>query len=273
MYKIIACDIDETLLNYESKVSKRNKEAIKKATELGVKFVLASGRSFLSCKNVLEEIDLYDKENEYLISFNGGVVLENKNNRIISETALSFSEANKLFKKGIEIGNLCPQVYTRDNVYYYDISQSEIDFLARKKLVYSILKEPSIDFLKDQVIEKILYTNENQEYLKEIYEKMKDLTEGLEYCFSSNRYIEFVKSGVNKGFGLRKLAEYLNVDIKDTIAIGDNNNDLSMIKEAGLGVGVANSSKDILEVADYITDADYNHDAVAEVIEKFILNN
>ena len=89
--------------------------------------------------------------------------------------------------------------------------------------------------------------------------------------FSSNRYIEFNHKGVNKGAGLRFIAHMLGVKPEETIAIGDNFNDLSMIQAAGLGVGVQNTIKDMKPLCGYITEATIDEGAVAEVIEKFIL--
>ena len=84
--------------------------------------------------------------------------------------------------------------------------------------------------------------------------------------------MEFNRKGVSKGKGLHKLADLLGVDIRDTIAIGDNYNDLSMIKQAGLGVGVANTVEAMKKECDYITKADCDHSAIAEVINRFIFN-
>ena len=93
----------------------------------------------------------------------------------------------------------------------------------------------------------------------------------MDVSYSSNRYIEFNHKGVNKGAGLKKLADLLHIDIQDTIAIGDNYNDLSMIKDAGLGVGVQNAAPGIKTDCDYITTATCEEGAVCEVIEKFVL--
>ena len=104
-----------------------------------------------------------------------------------------------------------------------------------------------------------------------IEDDLKDITGDLDVSYSSNRYIEFNHQGVNKGQGLKKLADILSVDIKETIAIGDNFNDLSMIKVAGLGVGVQNTVEDMKKECDVITKATNNENAVAEVINKYIL--
>lgn len=119
----------------------------------------------------------------------------------------------------------------------------------------------------------MLYVNTDYDYLNMIEQELSDITGNMDVSYSSNRFLEFNRKGVNKGEGLKRLAGMLGVDIKDTIAIGDNFNDLPMIKAAGLGVGVANSTEGIIQDCDVITEADCDHDAVAEVIEKYILKN
>ncbi len=93
----------------------------------------------------------------------------------------------------------------------------------------------------------------------------------MDVSYSSNRYIEFNQKGVNKGSGLLTLAKLLGIRQEETIAIGDNFNDLSMILAAGLGVGVQNTVEDMKPLCDVITEATNNEGAVAEVIERYIL--
>ncbi|MBQ1306724.1 MAG: HAD-IIB family hydrolase, partial [Erysipelotrichaceae bacterium] len=83
-------------------------------------------------------------------------------------------------------------------------------------------------------------------------------------------YLEFNKKGVNKGQGLRKLAEYLNIPISETIAVGDSLNDLSMIKAAGLGIGVKNAADEIINDCNIILDSTNNDSPVTEIYERFI---
>ena len=80
MYKLITCDLDETLLNDEHNISKENLQAIKAASKLGVKFVPTTGRGYNSVRNTLEKLGLADQEQEYVISYNGGAITENKEN-------------------------------------------------------------------------------------------------------------------------------------------------------------------------------------------------
>lgn len=271
MYKIIACDLDETLIRSNRTISKADKEAILMAKKAGVKFVPATGRGFHTVEGTLKELGLYDAENEYVISYNGGAITENINNKLLYFKGISFELASELYKRGLNY-DVCIHVYTKDRVYAYHYIQEEIDYLAGRMEVTEIF-EDNIDFLKGQEIVKVLYMNTDYAYLQNIEEELKDITKEIDVSYSSNRYIEFNHQGVNKGAGLLSLAELLGVKSEETIAIGDNFNDLSMIKAAGLGVGVQNCTDGMRKYCDYITKATCDESAVAEVIHHFILKD
>ena len=97
------------------------------------------------------------------------------------------------------------------------------------------------------------------------------VTGDCEVSYSSGRYLEFNKKGVSKGNGLRRLAAILGVDMKDTIAIGDNVNDLSMIQAAGIGAAVGNVFEGMIDECDYIAKASNDEGGVGEIIEKYVL--
>lgn len=269
MYKIIACDLDETLIRLDRTLSPVDVAAIKACKEKGVKFVPATGRGYGTVDGTLRELGLFDEPNEYVISYNGGAITENKNHRLLHYEGVSFETAEKLYRRGLTY-DVCVHVYTKDMVYAYNYVQEEIDYLAGRMEVREIFTD-NIDFLKGQEIVKLLYMNTDYAYLRRIEDELKDITGELDVSYSSNRYIEFNHRGVTKGEGLRRLAQLLGVDIKDTIAIGDNINDLSMIQAAGLGVCVANAVPEIKPFCDYVTRATCNEGAVAEVLRKFVL--
>lgn len=270
MYKLIACDLDETLLRDDRTISKEDIEAIQEAKKLGVKFVPATGRGFNTVENTLKELGLFQEENEYVISYNGGAITENKDNRLLHFEGISFELASELYKRGLKY-DVCIHIYTKTDVYAYNYLQEEIDYLAGRMKVTEIFDD-NIDFLKGQEIVKALYMNTDYSYLNQIEKDLSDITQGIDVSYSANRYIEFNHKGVNKGHGLLSLAKMLGIKKEETIAIGDNFNDLSMIKVAGLGVGVNNTIEDMKKECDYITEATNNENAVAEVIHKFILN-
>ena len=271
MYKIIACDLDETLISRDRSISKENIEAIQRAKQAGIRFVPATGRGYNSVRNELKTLGLYDLENEYVISYNGGAITENKDERVLHFQGITFKEAQDLYIRGLSYDHICIHIYTPDQVWVRNFYPEEVEYLACRQPCTEIFGD-DIEFLKEKEIVKAIYMNTDYDYLRKIQSQITDLTMDLDVSFSSNRYMEFNRKGVSKGKGLHKLADLLGVDIRDTIAIGDNYNDLSMIKQAGLGVGVANTVEAMKKECDYITKADCDHSAIAEVINRFIFN-
>lgn len=271
MYRLIASDLDETLLNDDHKICEANIRAIQKATALGVKFVPATGRGFTSIMNVLEALDLKDKANEYVLSFNGCALTENKGNHVLSFEGLDFETAKQLFDFGLT-KDVCIHVYTLDDVYVYNFNDDERQRFHHQGTHYTELMEPSIDLLKDQPIAKVLYENLDVPYLMSFAKEMEPLTDGkISVSYSSNRYVEFNRLGVNKGDALLKLAKILNIDPSETIAVGDNFNDMAMLKKAGLSVAAGNAVPEVKAMCDYVCQATHNEGVLAELIEKFIL--
>lgn len=271
MYKLIAIDLDETLYDDNRNICHRNIEAIKKAKELGVKIVPCSGRTPKFLGNLYSELDI-DKDEEYSILGNGGITIENKSNRTIDIHPLPFKKAKELFAFGRE-HNLCVQIFLKDRIYFYYADDSEKTAVSSfgKHLIFK--EDDDLSVVENEEIIKVLFEKEDMPYLRTLEEPLKAITDGeVSVSFSSDRYVELNRYGINKGLGLRDLAKYLNIDISETIGIGDNLNDKELIEQAGLGCAVANAISTIKEKAGYICECDNNEGAVAEVIEKFILN-
>ncbi len=271
MYKLIASDMDETLLNDDHQICQRNIELIMKAKEKGVKFVPATGRGYMSIQHDLKLLGLYDEVQEYVISFNGGALTENKGNRVLFFEGLSFEKTKEIFEYGLNC-DVCIHVYTQDKLYVFNLSESEAQRIEHQKVECEIMQENSIDFLKDTPISKILYQNIDVPYLMSLEPQMKHIWEGeCAVSYSSNRYMEFNKIGIDKGDGLRRLAEILGIDISETIAVGDNYNDMPMLMAAGLSVAAGNAVEDVKKACDVVTESNNNEGVIAEVIERFIL--
>ena len=271
MYRIIACDLDETLLSTDRTVCRRNIEAIREAAGLGVKFVCSSGRGYLTFQNTLREIGLYDLPEQYSISFNGGVITENRMNRLLYLEGIPWELADVLYRRGTGY-DVCMHVYTQDTVYLYNLNAGEKAFLEGRQAFLEIF-EKDLTFLKGQQIVKILYEYEDYAFLNSIEKDLADVTGACEVSYSSGRYLEFNKIGVSKGAGLLRLARLLGIDIKDTIAIGDNINDLSMIRAAGVGAAVANVFEGMRDECDYVAERTNDEGGVGEIIEKYVLSS
>lgn len=271
MYKLIACDLDETLLNDQKKISPENVRAIKKAVAQGAFFVPNTGRNFLTVQDNLRELGLYQQENSYVISFNGGAIVENQGNQILTTNLLSFKVIRQLFELGVK-NNYCIHVYSLDKLYIWNINSKEINYISGRVAHWEELKEDNIDALAGTELVKIIFNVPTKAEREKIEgEVLRNIDDSLNITFSSDRYIEFNSAKADKSQGLIKLGKMLNIEEDEIIAIGDSGNDLAMIKTAGLGVAVANAHELIKENANFITSNDNNNSAVAEVIEKFIL--
>ena len=271
-YKLIVSDMDETLLNDNREISENNLKMIKLAKEkYGIKFVPATGRGYASIQNELARLGLHDLPGEYVISYNGAIITENIGNTLLRSNGLDYNIMKEIFDFGLT-KNVCQHVYTKDTVYVFNVNQYEKEEIDGYNGGRVYMEENSVDFLKNEKIYKILFQNPDVPYLMSLEKPMKNLTENCTVSYSSNRYMEFNSIGIDKGNGLRSLAEILGIDVKDTIAVGDNYNDISMLKTAGLSIAVSNAVDDAKKAAHYVTEADNNKGAVAELIEKFIIN-
>lgn len=266
MYKIIAMDLDETLLNSDKRVSQLDIETTKKLNN--TKLVLCTGRGYKDVQQVLKQIGYDNKPNEYVICFNGSAIVENKDNQVLYANYMPFEDAKMLFNIGWNY-NVAMHVSTLNKIYLFRKTENEIREMTRGNFHYEACDADNIEFLKDEKICKVLFCNEDMEYLRKIRSSL-NLDNDFSISYSSNRYFEFNPKNVNKGTGLKKLCEILDVDIKDTIGVGDNTNDLHLIQDAGLGICVKNAVKEILPYCDVILDATNNDNPLTEIYNKYV---
>ena len=128
MIRLIACDLDETLLDVNKNIPKANLEAIQKVKAQGIYFVCASGRGYTSMDAVLKQLDSYQKENEYTISNNGGIIVENKDFKHICFHHFSFELANALFTYGMS-QDVCVEVFTAVSYTHLDVYKRQVSMI------------------------------------------------------------------------------------------------------------------------------------------------
>lgn len=274
MYKMMVSDLDETLLNDDGTINPKNVIAIKAAVAAGFKFVPNTGRSFKSVQPLLKQLALYDCPAQYVISYNGAAIVENRNNQVISTRGLDFSLAQQILAAGLLDATIDAHIYTVDELYIYNISPSDQAYMAERGVEYTLLSQPDITFLQDANIMKVIFETSDDDLRLAIKTAVcAQLGDQVEVTFSSQRYVEFNKKGTNKGQATRDLAQQLGYPLAKVIAIGDNSNDIAMLKVVGLGVAVANAIPAVKRVANHITQITNNEGAVAEVLEEYILSN
>ncbi|MFC4322530.1 Cof-type HAD-IIB family hydrolase [Litchfieldia salsa] len=266
-YKMIVLDLDDTLLRDDHSISDRTKEALMKAQENGVKVVLASGRPTFGMKPIAAELSL-EKFESFILSFNGGKIINCHSNDDMFSSTLPIEAAQKLYELSVREGvNI--HTYIRDEIIVevdnpYTTRESEITKLPIK------LVDKFTDSVTEPVV-KVLMVGD-PERLKEVEAKLQvELEEEFSVMRSKPYFLEFTEKGVTKGTSLAQLIKSCGIKREEVIAIGDSYNDQAMIEFAGLGVAMGNAPDDIKEIADYVTDTNMN-DGVAKVVEKFVLD-
>lgn len=272
MYKMMVSDLDETLLCDDGTISDENILAIKKSVAQGFKFIPNTGRGFMSVQPLLQQLALNDCPAQFVIAYNGAVIIENRDNHVISTQGMEFELAQKILTTGLIDATIDAHVYTLNKVYVYNISSADKKYLAQRGVTYQIFSTPKIDFLTNEPIMKVIFETSDDTLRQQIKAAVcKQFAQEVEATFSSKRYIEFNKRGTNKGAATKLLAEKLNVLPDEIIAIGDSTNDLAMIKFAGLGVAVANALPEVKMQAQKIMPYTNNEGVVAKTLEEFVL--
>lgn len=269
MYKLIALDMDGTLFNSDKQITDRTKETLAQARALGVKIVLASGRPLAGLQPPLKELDLIH-EGEYVLSFNGALIVDAKTGEAVSKCILKGSDYKKLFKLAQELGVHCQAFSPSRGLITNETSQYTEHEASINQIDINIIN-PLTDITDEEDIIKVMFIDP-PEILDEAISKLPAwIKEDFNVFKSAPFFLEITHKDVDKGAGLLHLADYLNIKQSETMACGDQGNDYTMIKAAGLGVAMENGIDKVKAIADYVTDTNDN-DGVAKAIEKFVLN-
>lgn len=269
-YKYILTDLDFTLLDDSRLIPKANIEAAAKLERLGIKLVLASGRSFMSLAKFINRLNL-NKKGNYAIGYNGGIIYEADTNNILIEHKLSSNLANRIIKecKKFDVDII---IYDTDKLIAESRSEKVNEYCRISGIEPIITNLSEYLSLSEKEISKILLKSNNNELKKaEQYFMASDISKYAAIFFSSSDLFEFNPYGIDKGSALEEFAELMNVSSEEIIAVGDNYNDIPMIERAGLGIAVSNAVPEAKAAADYVTISDNNAGVFKEIIEKFIL--
>jgi hypothetical protein len=262
-YKLVAVDLDDSLLGYDHKISAENKAAIKKTVDKGVIFTIATGRPLQSCLPFVKELGL----DVPFITYNGALVIKGKSMEILYHKTIEPEDASDILEEAVEYS---PTILVfNDNKLYVNELNERTQRYSKLSNMSAYLEKDLKKITKNGPTKVLLYHEPDQ--VKRIYYEIKDRLEGkVNFHISKPFFLEFIHKEVSKGNALAALAKNMGIDPKEVIAIGDSYNDISMIEYAGLGVAVENAYEDIKNKADYICKSNVNH-GVAQVLEKFVL--
>lgn len=266
--KLITIDIDDTLVNTAKQVTPRVKAALQEATAQGVKVVLTTGRPLPGVQEYLDELGLNHQDDQYAITYNGGVV-QTTNGEELGGKELAYSDYLRLREVADELGAYL-QVETIDAAY---TSAKEINYWASRENF--LIKMPLI-------IKPVDEMDPNDHYVKFMFigdeadidswrdALPADVKEAYYIVKSTSQHLEFMHKDATKGSGLLTLAAKLGIDRSETMALGDQQNDVTMIEAAGLGVAMGNAVPEVKAVADVETTTQ-NADGVGVAVEKWVL--
>ena len=288
MYKLIAVDLDGTLLNSYVEVTEYSKIIIKKLIENGIKFIIASGRPIDSIKTIAKEIG----SNDYFIAGNGAIIYDIKKDEIIYEKYLSKSKVLEIIDT-CEKNSITYNIYAEKTIlatglkynilYYYKENMKKED---DKKINIQIVDDMHeyIKNLKEDKFLKMTICDKDKSIFNSSIRKIKQIKDievlnishmsrkiinkGTEEIPIEYYYTEISSSNVDKWNAIQHLAEKLNIQKNEIIAIGDNMNDKKMIENAGLGIVMKGSTPGVTEVADEIAPSN-NEDGATKILQKY----
>ena len=292
MYKLMAIDLDGTLLNSYGIVSKATQEALLEAKRRGTEVVLASGRPISSTESIAVELGV----DNYLISGNGSAVYDIKKQEVICDRFLKKEQVMKIADE-CEKNSFFYNVYTEDEVIASSLNYNVL-FYSKENLKKVEEKRTHINVVqnirkyieesgKDKFL-KITVCDESKFIFNSIMRKLKMIPgiDVLEVAYMSRKrikdgtddveiqyyYTEITNENVNKWTAIEFLLDKLGIKKEEVIAIGDNINDKEMIVNAGLGVVMGNSNPTMKELADEVV-ADNNSEGVLEAVKRFVIND
>lgn len=284
MINLIATDMDGTLLNAAHEISEENIQAIKYAQSQGITVVIATGRAFYEANVPINQTDLKVP----YICLNGAEVRDesfdimstsNLNRELINRITVELNKENIFYQVYTNLG-----IYTenplRDLEIYIDIAQragqeadvEKIKSGIQKRIDNGTLKVvDNYDKIQDtpgEIVMKILAFDSDLEKIDRVSETLAK-SESLAISSSSRGNIEITHSDAQKGIALNTIAERLNIDMKNVMAIGDNMNDVSMLERVGYSVAMENAAPEVKAIAKYETDSN-EQSGVGKAIMKLL---
>jgi Cof subfamily protein (haloacid dehalogenase superfamily) len=263
VYRLIAIDLDDTLLASDLKISDANKNSILKAIDKGVLVTIATGRMYKSVLPFINEL----KITVPVIAFQGAYICNPITGELIDKKIMPKENAKQIIMDCIK-DNTHIQLHTEDSFYFaqeneYSRQYEKLSGIRgqEEKDLYKVLDLEPIKMIIMAEPDKITALNEKYQ---NIYK------DDMQIVVSKLSYLEFTHIDATKGRAVEKLSSILGIKQDEIICIGDSYNDISMIQYAALGVAMANAPQAVKEKADYISKTN-DEDGVAAVINKFIL--
>lgn len=262
-YKLIAVDIDDTLLNKKKELSAVTKTALIQAQENGVRLAVASGRLPYGVRPYAKALELF-RYGGYYMGFNGGAIM-NSRDELIGTSYLDAKYIEPVYDI-LRPANVTTMVH-KGNVIYADNKVNDYTHIESDVIGLPLNVVDDLPTFIDWDIHKFLIAGAPDE-LKELEQRLRSaLGSEVDIYLSAPWFLEVMPKGTNKGEGLKAICADAGIPLSEAIAFGDSFNDIFMIKAAGTGIAMGNAEEAVKEAADMIT-ADCDHDGIAVALEK-----
>lgn len=268
MYKLIAIDMDGTLLNDRHEVPEDVKYTLSEAKKQGIKIVLCSGRPIGGIRSYIKALNL-NQEGDFAIAYNGALVQDTHTNEVVAELSLGHADLVKLYELSMELKTPM-HFFDTKGVYTPNADISDYTVLEAYLSEIPLGYRQVSDIPTNISIPKIMFVNHPDKLNRTIEELPKSLNKQYTIVQSAPYFLEFVHPSASKGNAVKMLAEQLGIKQEETMTIGDNGNDLSMIRYAGCGVAMGNAIPEVKAAADFQTRSN-NESGVAYAIRKLAL--
>ncbi|TFH90599.1 Cof-type HAD-IIB family hydrolase [Vibrio ouci] len=267
MYKLIALDMDGTLLTSEKAISHRTQQAIAQARKQGVKVVLASGRPLDGMQAKIDELDITG-DSEFVVYFNGSMVKEIGSGKLIHSAMISGRDAKRVATLARELGGYCHAFSTELGLITPELNEFTDIEASINQIPVTVKDFNELDdghpIIKAMIVAAPDTLTAISKTLPAQYREEFTVVQ------SAPIFLEFLNKDSNKGVGIKAIADHMGISAEHVICMGDAENDHHMIKYAGLGVAMENAMEETKAIADHITLSN-NDDGVAAVIEAFVL--
>ncbi len=263
-YRLIAVDVDGTLLDDRDSITSGTGEALNKAVKNGTVLTICTGRPVQSARPLVEELGI----DAPFITYNGAMVVKGLSGDIMYERCLEHDDAGMIYNLGQEYGTTVV-VWSKNRLYANRLDDRAYRYGRQARTQPELMKDTEEVFGKGA--SKVLWYDTVERITQFQQQVGSRLDSNVNYHTSKPFYLEFVHSEASKAIALEHLGAHYGISREEMIAVGDGHNDISMIKYAGLGVAMANAPDEVKNVADYVTLSN-NDDGLAHVIEKFIIS-
>lgn len=263
-YKIFCTDMDGTLLDSDKNILPRTNEAIRQAQERGILITVMTGRPLTGLIRY-KDLVKWDLKKGYAVCLNGAVTYRLSDHKILAGHTCSGALAREVADLAHEYGCKIHAFSEQRQLVIEDRNPH-----TEREIVHSLSPFEAIDFAKipdEERFYKIMIVGPEKN-LDLVRTKIPDdLSSQLEVMRSDPNFLEFIAGPSSKGTALIELCRVLNIEIERSVAFGDAENDATMLKNAGLGVAMANSAPEALAVCDYVTLSN-DDDGIAQVLEQ-----